>query len=196
MRKSVKKRWNMLRVLRGAVYIHLAVCAVALVGICTSPHDTASSGVSGLGPIDTIIIWTLDHPCPFYWSLLAFDLIALYILHSAHNRATRIAFRYYMVVVPIISLLHISIATAASFRGTIQSPTATYVVEGFGVLRAVAIGDIVLAFPLALTIFGKRLRSTGRHLVCRACGYDLTGISSSRCPECGKIVSTEQGERE
>lgn len=195
-RKTMKKRWNKIRVLRGAVYIHLAACTVALVGICTTLHDTGSSGVPGLGPIDTIIIWTLDHPCPFYWGLLSFDFVALYVLHGATGRAKRIALGCYVVAVPIIALLHISVVTVASFRGTIYSPTATYVIEGFGVLRAVAIGDILLALPLALTILGERLRSTDRTLVCRACGYDLTGLASDRCPECGDLVLKAQGARE
>lgn len=181
----MKKRWDMFRVLRGVVYIHTAVCAVSLVGISASMSEAASTRASGLGAIDASIVWTLHHPYVFYWALLAFDLVSIYILHSSHQARRKVALRCYMIAVPVVAILHIVIVTIASFRGTIQSPAATYVMEGFGVLRTVAIGDIVLAVPLALTLFAERMRLTGRHLVCTACGYDLAGLSCNRCPECG-----------
>jgi hypothetical protein len=57
---------------------------------------------------------------------------------------------------------------------------------------------IVLAAGIALTIMGRG-RRVGDEPHCRKCGYNLTGLPSERCPECGRpatgrnvIIGTRQ----
>lgn len=52
---------------------------------------------------------------------------------------------------------------------------------------------IVLAWGAYLTFRGRRLaaflcRGLGRG--CQKCGYDTTGITSGKCPECGSVIDT------
>jgi hypothetical protein len=62
-----------------------------------------------------------------------------------------------------------------------------------------------LATPLAWTILttllwretpferAQRLRATNKNaVVCPACGYNLTGLQSTRCPECGKLYTLDE----
>lgn len=185
---KIDRMQTLRRRLRVAVYVHLTTCAILLVAISYSLGGNTSSDLSGLVLSDKAIIWTLDHPYVFYWSLLAFNFVGIYILHSRREAGRLIAIRCYTIAMPIAILLHIGIVAAASFRGTIQSPIATYVVEGFGVLWAVASGDILLALPLGLVILHERLRLTGTRHGCPGCGYDLVGLSGDVCPECGRIL--------
>ena len=46
---------------------------------------------------------------------------------------------------------------------------------------------VVLAASLVLTRWQSRVKRLG---VCESCGYDLTGNTSGRCPECGTRVSS------
>jgi hypothetical protein len=40
----------------------------------------------------------------------------------------------------------------------------------------------------ALLVWGLRGRRVGQEPHCRKCGYDLTGLTADRCPECGRIA--------
>ena len=57
----------------------------------------------------------------------------------------------------------------------------------------VVIGFVVLLLGLIVVIRGFRGRLMNDHPHCRGCGFDLHGItleSSTRCPECGRLIST------
>lgn len=51
-------------------------------------------------------------------------------------------------------------------------------------------GIIVPALGLALLIVGLRGRRIGDAPHCRQCKYNLTGVPSTRCPECGHDLTT------
>jgi hypothetical protein len=38
----------------------------------------------------------------------------------------------------------------------------------------------------------ERLRSGGRTIVCPTCGYNLTGLTGTRCPECGTQLTLDE----
>ncbi len=44
---------------------------------------------------------------------------------------------------------------------------------------------IVLAIPTLYVLYGYRRIPPGH---CQKCGYDLTGNTSGRCPECGNVT--------
>ncbi len=55
------------------------------------------------------------------------------------------------------------------------------------------IGAVVLLLGLIVVVCGFRGRLVNNHPHCRGCGFDLHGItleSSTRCPECGRLIST------
>jgi len=59
------------------------------------------------------------------------------------------------------------------------------------------IGALLMAGLLLIRI-GFRSRRRGSTPRCRTCEYDLTGLVSDRCPECGTVITTESkvyGER-
>lgn len=54
-----------------------------------------------------------------------------------------------------------------------------------GVLSAAAAGCATLILATTIICWYRRRREPGR---CHACGYDLTGNTSGRCPECGAVA--------
>ena len=47
---------------------------------------------------------------------------------------------------------------------------------------------VLCSATITLAIVEHRLRPGPRE--CRECGYDLTGNTTGRCPECGRVVAT------
>ena len=63
-------------------------------------------------------------------------------------------------------------------------------------LAAVAISNLLTLLAaslggLALCIFGLRGRRVGEEPYCRKCAYNLTGLTSERCPECGSPIAPD-----
>lgn len=44
---------------------------------------------------------------------------------------------------------------------------------------------LLVAYPIVALVREIRRRRRRRHGFCRKCGYNLTGLSEPRCPECG-----------
>ena len=74
---------------------------------------------------------------------------------------------------------HEGVAPAA--RGSAQPIERLEVVLPLWFLFAAAVGVTVLLFWL-------ERRARPRKGYCSACGYDLTGLQSGACPECGEAV--------
>jgi len=49
------------------------------------------------------------------------------------------------------------------------------------------IGAVCVALVLIVSAPRRSLRE-GQHLLCGQCTYDLTGLDSDRCPECGALI--------
>ncbi len=180
-----KGKWQVVfRLLRGGVYVHLGVCATAML-VLTTAGGPPPPGIAGLGAADAIIVWTMEHPEAIAGCLLAFDVVALYVLHSKHAARRRAALWLYAVGLLAACCTHIAIAAVATIKGVIYGTNATFVYEGTDILAMVATSDLVLGCPLALTLVAVRLRSLRSAGACPACGYDLAGIAAERCPECG-----------
>jgi hypothetical protein len=63
-------------------------------------------------------------------------------------------------------------------------------------LTGLTIQTAVGVAGVLLVIFGLRGKRTGREPRCARCAYDLTGLTSDRCPECGVTIgpkTTRQG---
>jgi hypothetical protein len=66
--------------------------------------------------------------------------------------------------------------------------TATLIALATLLLMAVTVaaGVVGAAMEWAAHFARAARRDAGR---CEGCGYDLTGLASSRCPECGRAIS-------
>jgi len=60
---------------------------------------------------------------------------------------------------------------------------------GPGMILALLGASLLLA--VVLHIIGWRGRWIGDAPHCRACGQNLTGVTSQQCPECGKTISVD-----
>ncbi len=96
-----------------------------------------------------------------------------------------------IVVAPIGGLALGVLATLSLQRLGLCSFVPEVLVRTVAILSGLATGVIVLG-----CIYRNRNRRELRQLlaercvaICRACGYDLTGNKSGRCPECGRAVS-------
>ncbi len=81
-----------------------------------------------------------------------------------------------------------------AWRHTIASvwPTLAYPTRPDD-LTIVSVPHWAIVLPLGILVGleirrRRRLRELQRAGLCRHCGYDLRGITSARCPECGTIV--------
>jgi uncharacterized membrane protein (DUF485 family) len=96
---------------------------------------------------------------------------------------------YWLVTFPLMFVLTITVAVLLAFCAFwVGLP------EGVGILIGIAVGSVV-GVMLAAWVFRRRLARNLRqqllergHAVCLACGYDLTGNVSGRCPECGEAI--------
>jgi hypothetical protein len=59
-------------------------------------------------------------------------------------------------------------------------------------LALLTIGGVFVLLGAAWIWIGLRGRRMGETPFCRQCGYELTGIGSSQCPECGSILSARR----
>lgn len=79
------------------------------------------------------------------------------------------------------------------------SSPITQLFSGIGLgLFGLALIATLLVTGLLLIRIGFRSRRRGSTPRCRTCEYDLTGLVSDRCPECGTVITTESevyGER-
>lgn len=192
------------RVLRGIVYIHCIVCGFILFVNCGMESNVIGHrNYSGLSLVDLVVVWVTYNPCPFHWTILAFNVLAIYILHASHNGKRRRAAICYVIMLPGLVLVHLGVVAMASFRGTIQSPVKTYVMEGYELLLAVTGYNLLLAAPLITIIIGEYIVSRAircRHnasVTCAACGYSMGGLRNAEvCPECGVVLLEQQASRD
>ena len=95
-------------------------------------------------------------------------------------------------------LLTLGAVMACAVIGVVVATFCNAVERGFGTFVGTAIAPLLW---LAVTTFiwresaterGQRLAGSAHAIVCPACGYNLTGLQTPRCPECGKQYTLDE----
>ena len=64
------------------------------------------------------------------------------------------------------------------------------VITGIGVTTGALVLSVSVG-PVLAVLYLRRVRAAMRGC-CPACGYELTGLSEMRCPECGRTFTFEE----
>jgi hypothetical protein len=104
-------------------------------------------------------------------------------------------FRAYELLRALVAALGASIGTGllATVVVLLLSPPGYF---GFAIARAVGLLVFLISFPTICIILALPLATRARprdHLHCAGCGYDLTGNTSGRCPECARPIDAPHG---
>jgi DNA-directed RNA polymerase subunit RPC12/RpoP len=95
-------------------------------------------------------------------------------------------------------LLTLGAVAACAVIGVVLAALCNAVERGFGTFVGTAIAPLLW---LASTTFiwrettterSQRLAGSAHAIVCPACGYNLTGLQTPRCPECGKQYTLDE----
>lgn len=90
-----------------------------------------------------------------------------------------------LVNIPLLLRTRLLMSMPFVFGGSLAVFLFVQWIDSFNVLRAIvsALGVQTILAILSMWIF--KSPDTRPHYICRNCDYDLRGITSDRCPECG-----------
>ncbi len=184
----------LLPVLRGAVSVHLVVLAIMYISACADYRDTTLD-MSGLALPMRAIVFTSYQPYLFFLTLLALDVLALYVMLSRHGRMRRVAVRGYVIAVAVVGGFHLAAVAIAAALSPIRGAAMTFVTEWW-FFRGMLVNVALLATPLPLTLLSEWIRSRGWRRaargVCPRCAYSLRGLPGAQCPECGYELTGQE----
>lgn len=136
-------------------------------------------------------LWPMSHKTPNPCFLLRYTDSAE-ILFLCHGGTLRIShWRESTVSAPTKSVekSFLGFGFAVSIRDTPQGRSSR--MHRF-ILPMWFTAMVLVAYPIVALVRAIRRRRRRRHGYCRKCGYNLTGLSEPRCPECGTPFGDEQ----
>lgn len=94
---------------------------------------------------------------------------------------TRARFAFWSIALSIPFWIFAPLSMGAGPARTIQLG----LVGTIAGIAALLVGCLLVLNAIVLIASGRSGLAAGRAHLCRACGYDLRGIDSDVCPECG-----------
>lgn len=100
--------------------------------------------------------------------------------------------RDFSFVQPSLAESRMKWAAAAAARGAMFILVMGAIFIGFGTVRkfneVIWLGGLFVAYGLYGLVRGKLRSEPKQFRLCPHCGYNITGNTTGKCPECGKFV--------
>lgn len=136
----------------------------------------------------THFVWLIVTSRLLIWVLSAFGLVGINYQNATMFTATGLVFAA-VIIFDLRTLQSAAIMLIATAASTALELTESYWLSPAAAFRPHAIGlpAAPLHIGIALTLFLAALREQRKHSpgFCPTCNYDLRGLGSPFCPECG-----------
>lgn len=173
------------------MWIHLALGVFVLVFLQLEQQAGWAWGGpekwSQLSLLDRWAVFSLHYPQVYLWSFLLGEVAGLVLLWRGLSQSKRrpLALCYFLWLW-LVASVHMAVSVYFNvIAGIIRTPDATFASGGWSDVVGVAVMDGMFACPAVLVVLAlwlMRARSGG---LCSRCGYDLAGLTTEQCPECG-----------
>jgi|GEM_PF-5022504 len=179
------------RVMFWFTLIHLILAGIIAVGTCFgmgSDWRYETFHLRDLGLIKGISLWMFLN-MPLIWcALAAADVLVLWFIRRwarGMPNARRFVV-FFLAAVLCLAALNGAGGSYAAWVGTLNTSNNSYDI-GRRNIAPVIIIDVMFVLPALLVLARLMVRGWPSRApgLCVSCGYDLTGNTSGRCPECG-----------